>query len=391
MFRLSHLIFFLTCVVSSAKCQNFIPGNTYFGADNFIEYMTGNTPFIISVPHGGSIEPPNIPDRNCTNCEYLKDSYTQELARIIQASFFQKTGCYPHVIINLLHRKKLDMNREIIAATDSNSNLDIYWYDYHRFVDSAKARISQDHQKGLFLDIHGHGHPIQRIELGYLLTASELQQTDSAVNTQNYIGYSAIKNLAVTNVQNISHAQLLRGTQSFGTMLTDRGFPGVPSFQDPFPQVGDPYFNGGYNTFRHGSNQGGTIDAIQLELYSAIRFDSVLRKSFADSMVDVISGFLDAHYFPGYKSFPCSFPVGTVNLDIQADGMVFPNPASEFIFIRPGIISEKCRLFDLSGKCVLQNVSGSGAISLSGLKPGLYFLEMVEKEGKRHLEKVVKY
>ena len=106
------------------------------------------------------------PDRNCSGCVTVKDSYTQELAREIAAALIFKTGCYPHLIINKLHRKKLDANREIIEATDSNSATEVYWHNYMNFIDSAKRSISSKYQKGVFLDIHGHGHAIQRIELG---------------------------------------------------------------------------------------------------------------------------------------------------------------------------------------------------------------------------------
>jgi hypothetical protein len=43
--------------------------------------------------------------------------------------------------------------------------------------------------------------------------------------------------------------------------------------------TGDDCFNGGYNTLEHGSNPGGTIGAIQMELYSAIRFNTAQHKA----------------------------------------------------------------------------------------------------------------
>ena len=163
--------------------QFYNPGQTYFGADNYIEYQPGNIPLIISVPHGGRLEPGNVPDRDCDGCSYVMDTYTQELAREIRAAFVRQTGCYPHVIYNLLHRKKLDMNRSIVLATDSNTILDVYWNDYHGFVRGAKDSILRQHGRGLFIDLHGHGHTKQRIEYGYLLYESQLRETDSLMNT----------------------------------------------------------------------------------------------------------------------------------------------------------------------------------------------------------------
>ena len=71
----------------------------------------------------------------------------------------------------------------------------------------------------------------------------------------------------------LTHSDLLKGTQSFGTLLENKNFPSVPSLNDPYPNVGEPYFVGGYNTQRHGSQgNDGTIDAIQIELAQEVSF-----------------------------------------------------------------------------------------------------------------------
>ena len=41
--------------------QNFIPGQSYFGQNNYVEYIAGNLPIIIGVPHGGTLTPANLP------------------------------------------------------------------------------------------------------------------------------------------------------------------------------------------------------------------------------------------------------------------------------------------------------------------------------------------
>ena len=85
----------------------------------YIEYIPGNLPIIISAPHGGvkqsgetiggTFYPDNdgtLPDRSCGTDE--RDDNTDILIREIQAEIFALTGCYAHVIINNLHRSKLD-------------------------------------------------------------------------------------------------------------------------------------------------------------------------------------------------------------------------------------------------------------------------------------------
>ena len=236
---------FLFCIFHlHLHAQTYLPGNSYHDATGYVEYLAGNLPIVISAPHGGYLEPMEIPDRDCDGCVYVRDAYTQELAREIQEAFFQKTGCYPHVVINLLHRKKFDANRNIEDAADGNTTVEESWDAYHTFLDSAKMNIVQQYGRGLFLDLHGHGHDIQRIELGYTLSKNELQLSDEELNGNTFIEESAIQTLVSDNLQDLSHSELLRGDFSFGTILDNKGFPAVPSLETPFPLDAEPYFSG---------------------------------------------------------------------------------------------------------------------------------------------------
>lgn len=322
----------LLLVTGFVCAQTYLPGQVYFGANSYIEYLAGDSPLIISVPHGGDLEPTDIPDRDCEGCSYLRDSYTQELAREIRDFSIQRTGCYPHVIINRLHRKKLDMNRELLEATDSMASLEVYWKNYQDFITAAKDSVVKVFGKGLFIDLHGHGHTKQRIEYGYLLYGSQLRESDSVMNTPARVRVSSIRNLAASNLGDLPHADLIRGGLALGTLFADRGFPGVPSRQDPFPLADDPYFNGGYNTLQHGSSPGGTIDAVQMELYSAIRFNTNQRRAFADSFVRVTRSYLEAHYFPGYSSQTCQVPNSV--RDERDDVSIYPNPVVDELIVR---------------------------------------------------------
>ena len=75
-------------------------------------------PIVISAPHGGSLTPDEIPDRNCTGCVYAQDLDTEDLSRKMYDAIVDLFGCYPHLIINRLHRRKLDANRAIGEAAD---------------------------------------------------------------------------------------------------------------------------------------------------------------------------------------------------------------------------------------------------------------------------------
>ena len=362
------------------SAQTYLPGQTYLGKDGFIEYHAGNLPIVISVPHGGRLEPASIPDRDCEGCVYVMDSYTQELARQIKDAFVKQTGCYPHVVYNLLNRKKLDMNRDVTSATDSNNVTASYWNEYHAYIDSAKSSILRGFGKGLFIDLHGHGHTKQRIEYGYLLYESQLRESDSVLNTTKRVNVSSIRNLVGTNISASTHAGLLRGPYALGTLFANQGFPGVPSTQDPFPEEADDYFNGGYNTLVHGSNPGGEIDAIQMELYSAIRFNASKRAAFADAFASVIRSFLQQHYFVGFEEYACNQtsvpPYRTGDFEIS------PNPAADHIVIdEQGRSSDTytVRIVDLFGREVFY--SGSATLPLvlniNTLQAGSYHVYLV--------------
>jgi hypothetical protein len=72
-------------VAAQAVAEEYAPGQTYFGQKQYIEYLAGNLPFILSAPHGGREKPEEIPDRKEGTFAY--DANTQELARTIAAEF----------------------------------------------------------------------------------------------------------------------------------------------------------------------------------------------------------------------------------------------------------------------------------------------------------------
>lgn len=369
----------LSLLFNYLVAQNFTPGNTYFGTDSLIEYQCGNLPIILSAPHGGYSVPSSLPDRNCVGCVTGRDSYTQELTREITAAIIAKTGCYPHVIINKLHRKKLDANREIIEATDSHTLTEPYWHDYMNFVDSARAILYKSYPKGLFLDIHGHGHTIQRLEMGYLLTSSDLRKNDSALNTTPINNKTSLLNLRYSNLHSYSHAQLIRGTYSLGSIIQRKGIPAVPSDSIPFPLLGEPYFNGGYNTRRFGSNGGGTIDGIQIESHQGVRFNASIRAKYADSLASAILEFIEKHYFSNFSSNYCNLT--SISTNQKRKLSIFPNPANNFITVIGSQKPISYQLYNTNGSLMKSgNTSNQNKIDLSSFPPGLYVLKITTNE-----------
>ncbi|MBL8997752.1 MAG: hypothetical protein JNL44_10600 [Gemmatimonadetes bacterium] len=261
----------------------------------WVEATEGTMPLVLIAPHGGDLTPPELPDRGCAGCETLNDANTQALARTIDSAFAARTGKRPFVVINRLHRRKFDANRDRAEATGGHTPLDPMWELFQGAVDSAKARATRVHARALVLDLHGHAHAVPRLELGYLLSATSLRLADSALAP--LVGNSSIARLDSAAVGGDRGAALLRGPRALGTLLVDAGYPAVPSAQDPAPLAGEAYFDGGYNTQRHGSRSAGRVDAIQIECHNAgVRDTGANRAAFANALVTATLAFLSNHY-----------------------------------------------------------------------------------------------
>lgn len=268
------------------------------GQESYVTFLPGNMPLIISIPHDGYLMTDEIPERPCVNCAKNRDIYTLEIGLGMRDVIYRMTGHYPYVIINNLHRTRLDPNRNIEEAAGGNQEAEKAWNRFQGYIDSASALVTGEFGKGLFIDLHGHRHLIKRTELGYLLSGEELQFDDEMLDMGTFTEYSSIRNLASTYQGVISFSRLLRGPSSLGSMLGDLGYPTVPSSQIPFPAAGEPFFSGGYNTTRHGSSAGGTIDGIQIELDLDLRNNMARRDRLVEDLSKVLLEFIRIHYFP---------------------------------------------------------------------------------------------
>ena len=279
-----------------ASMAQFVPGESYFGQKNYIEYIAGNLPIIISAPHGGKLKPNDIPDRVCNNPTTVTDLNTNELALEIDTAFVNLMGCHPHLILTHLARTKLDANRDLADGACGNPEAENAWTEFHNFLDTAKKYVNKQYQKGFYIDLHGHGHAIQRLELGYLLTGNDYNKLDVELNAPAFINKSSLKNLIPNNLLNLTHADLLRGDQALGTLLMDKGYPSVPSKAIPTPG-NDVYFDGGYNTENYTSAVGGTIDGVQIECnLTGVRDTKANRKKFAENLALVMQQYLIDNY-----------------------------------------------------------------------------------------------
>ncbi|WP_053334421.1 hypothetical protein [Gemmatimonas phototrophica] len=273
-------------------------GQSYSDAGGYVEFIPGDAPLIIVAPHGGTQSPAGLPDRNCSGCVTVNDLNTQELARAIVDTFRVRTGARPALVLNRLHRRKFDGNRAQAEATGGTAALANTWTWWHAAIDSAKANVGRRTTRGLLIDLHGHGHAVARLELGYLLNGTDLRSGDAALVASAAMARTSIARLSGDTPSAPDRGlPLLRGSRSLGAFITARGYPAVPSPSDPAPQAGQEFFEGGYNTERHGSLNGGAVDAIQIECHlNGVRDSEAARAAFASALVTALLQYLDVHY-----------------------------------------------------------------------------------------------
>lgn len=368
---------------------------TIYGTNNYIEYQVGTLPLIISVSHGGHLEPASIPNRSCNNPVYATDVFTIETALAIRDRLLELRGCAPHLIISHLKRSKLDPNRNLANGACGHPEAMLAWQEFHNFIAMARQTAGQQYQEqAFFIDLHGHGNPLQRIELGYLLYDDELELPDDTLNTQQYMNYSALRNLALSNASNASHAQLLRGPNAFGTLLTERQYPAVPSQAIPFPGIGSNYFSGGYITANHtGYTPGIYISGLQMELnFSHIRDTPASRIAFANAFAEAFLVFMDTHFTVNWQG--CG-PLSRNEDSPGAFPRVFPNPlprGHNLTLEIPDNHRYNYALLDVMGRQVLAGQAQGGTVELplAASPSGVYVLIFKAfDQGATRIEKII--
>lgn len=335
----------------------------------FVLAEKGGLPIILTSPHGGHLAPDSLADRSCDACILGNDGGTQEWARETADAFERATGRRPYLVINLLARRKLDANREIVEAADGDPHAESAWAAFHAAVEEARADVEARYGRGLLIDLHGHGHPIRRLELGILLSAIDLSRTPDGLNS--LYGRSSLRALAERTG---GLAALVRGPDAMGTLFADRGIPAVPSAQDPFPGPGEAYFTGGYITQRHGSRDGGTVDAVQIEAPGpGLRDTPANIRSLALATASVLEAFLARQYGLVLDSRPAPRPAAETCLELESV------PAALRVRVEPSCLAAReptARIIDVLGRTLLAVPlqPGSFEIDLDGFAAGLHFL-----------------
>lgn len=260
-------------------------------ASGFIRHWPGELPIVLSVPHDGAAKPADIPDR--PRGVTVRDSYAAALAHAVRDALRERYGAAPQLIVCELSRKKVDCNREIGEGAAGQPKAEQVWREYHAAIDEAEAAVLARSKHGLYLDIHSHGHPKPRIEIGYLLKASELRLSDERLDSDKSVAArSSIRWLSQRTPAKFS--ELLRGETSLGGLFAARGVAAVPSPREAL-LLDDPYFNGAYDIEAHGSRDKSQLDAAQLEVPGPMRDTPAHRAATAKAIAESLEA-----YFVGY-------------------------------------------------------------------------------------------
>lgn len=277
--------------------KELISKSTHLGRNGYIEYVEGNLPFIISAPHGGNLKPSEIPDR--TRGVIDGDTNSTELA--IEFFTFLSKACsseenprIPHLIICHLDRIKLDANRNLEDAAHGNPFASEAWQEYHDFIGLAKNKVISEYKLGSYYDIHGNTMS-SKVMIGYMLRKDDYEGGPQHLSQS--LHNCSIRSLLEKQESTEQRIETLMGQTSLATLLEKDGYPSVPIGQIPYDWGGPEYWNGGYNTKRHGSTVNcSPVIGIQIETPMSLRQKEDVRKGFALSLAKNALKFHELHF-----------------------------------------------------------------------------------------------
>jgi N-formylglutamate amidohydrolase len=125
----------------------------------YFEFAKGNTPVILSCPHGGFKKPNKIPDK--TIGPRIADKNTYFIAKLIISSLKVKNISIFY-ILNKIHRSKVDLNRPSQSESSFNRTsieAQTIFHSYHELLNDFAQECISNHGRVLIIDFHGFTKP----------------------------------------------------------------------------------------------------------------------------------------------------------------------------------------------------------------------------------------
>ena len=208
----------------------------------YIDYKEGTTNLLLTASHGGNKKPDTIPNR--TKGKLFRDTYTQPLVYKLldKFSYYNK----PYYIIADIHRKKIDLNRNLSNGTERNPYQEAIWYYWNYVLSKSKYEILDKNKYGLHIDIHSHNNS-DEFHLGYNLS------TETCIKLAK--GWRVLGSSLDSIDKDLNN--MVHGKYSLKSSMEKFGFS---IFE---PTLGKEYFNGGYNIE---TSNGNGLGGIQIEI-----------------------------------------------------------------------------------------------------------------------------
>ncbi len=193
-------------------------------------YGKGDTNFVLSAPHAGSLKPKDFPTRSYG--KKLKDTHSDRIAKTI----IRICNECPYYVVADIHRSRVDLNRDLKEAAQGNYRAIQVWNQWH-FILNYYLENATRKGKALYVDLHSHNES-DEFQIGYDLNSKQYQEVKSNPLHPLY--------------------EKMFGEFSLKSLLEDRGYKVFS------PNSKDVYFNGGYNieTYKKKSN----VMAVQIEV-----------------------------------------------------------------------------------------------------------------------------
>lgn len=228
----------------------------------------GAMPLILTCPHGGDEQPPGVAKERTgaglpPECEFEKnrDSLTRTITRGVAQALFDVFGQAPYVVFANYSRDYIDANRSAspqCAFEDPDARP--FYEEYHNTIRSFVDEIRRDNGGlGLLIDIHG----------------TKVVTGDRADLYLGTLDGDSIKGL-------LSRDPL--------AMTRRRSLPGLLRQQDYTVSARTPEtIRGGFTLETYGSSKQDGIDAIQIEIETALRTDASKRDVFIEDLAFALS------------------------------------------------------------------------------------------------------
>lgn len=164
-----------------------------------VTWRLGDCNLVVSVPHAGTLGQDTSPAGNLL-CQsgnimetrkgtlkypiktYARDAVTDVIANGLREQLAGE-GLLPHVVECHVHRSKVECNRNMveIAVAAQGREAETIHMVYHTWIRQAlEMGVTEEGSQGaLLLDLHGHGHAHDCIELGYRLSAELLNEINN--------------------------------------------------------------------------------------------------------------------------------------------------------------------------------------------------------------------